>query len=454
MPYYFAYGNNMRDATMAERCGPAGPETWQEVGVARLRDHRLAFTVSTPNWGGPVGDVLPEKGFFVYGYLYEVSDQCLADLDGAEFAVGETIYYARRTMQVEVVDPGKLNVAQSRVEAQVYFVPERPAEQPPEPRYLLRLIASADARGLPEPYRRALRSLLGWTNEEPQRKLLVLPTKDRGGRHALPIVQVAAGLKRRLRLGRLCFVVLDDRACMAKVVEWDALGEPSLVCRVDETIRRGLQIPVLEPGLQHFGARVELRPAPRRTFRKWLPARHLLLQVQRVEYLDAERDIAVVPEAILRTLGLDHGDYMSIEVARPAAHGGVEVRRLRRRAFTGSTRQLQFGDEPPRDYPEDGRLHLDYDARQALRLPDPLDALYPAMVSASTRHLVFKGLLFYGLALLGVSIGLTETVMPPLLETMLGRPVSVPMSFLGALALSLVLGAAAVGFDLSQKLRP
>lgn len=456
MAYYFAYGNNMRAATMAERCGPPGPETWQEVGIARLRDHRLAFTVSTPNWGGPVGDVDREEGFCVYGFLYQLTDAALARLDEAEFAVGDSTYYGRRTMAVERVDPRDLLATPETVEAQVYYVGEqhRHPERPPAPSYLLRLIDAALQRKLPDDYVRALRSLEARTPERAARNLLVLPTRNRGGRHTLPIVQVAPGLKRRLDLGDLGFVVLDDRACLASIRERADLEGRGLVCGVDETIRRGLRVPAVEPGLQYFGARVELRPARRRLHRQWLPARHLLLHVEKVEYLDAERGIAVVPETILRMLGLDHGDYLTIEVAHPDGDGAdVEVRRLRRRAFTGSTRRRRVGRKV-HPYPEEGRLHLDLDGRQALGFTGTFKPLYPAIVSASTRHLLLKRFLFYSLALVGVSVGLAETIVPPLLAKLHGGPVSPLVSFAVAWGAALVLGVAAVWVDLSQRLRP
>lgn len=459
MAYYFAYGNNMRAGTMAERCGPPGPDTWQDAGIARLRGYRLAFTVSTPNWNGPVGDierVESQTDFCVYGFLYRVNEAALAALDSAEYAVGHSTYYARRTMEVERVDVQDLLATPEIVEAQVYYAGQdyRHEDRPPADAYLLRLLEAARERQLPEEYIRALRSLEKRSSQRAERNLLVLPTKDRGGGHELPIVQVAPGLRRRLDLDRLGFAVFEDRACLVAIAERADLEGRGLVCGVDETARRGLGVPAVEPGMQFFGARVELRPARRHLHRQWLPARHLLLHVEKVEYLDAERGIAVVPETILRMLGLDHGDYLTIEVAHPDADSAhVAVRRLRRRAFTGSTRRRRVGRKS-HPYPEDGRLHLDLDGRQALGFTGPFKPLYPAIVSASTRHLLLKRFLFYGLALVGVSVGLAETIMPPLLAKLHGGPVSALVSFGAAFGTAVLLGTIAVWVDVSQRLRP
>jgi hypothetical protein len=456
MAYYFAYGNNMRAATMVDRCGLPGEGSWKEIGVARLRDHRLAFTVSTPNWQGPVGDIEARKHFFVYGFLYAVSEANLADLDDHEYAVGTTTFYRRRTMVVELYDPDDILQEGRMEEAQVYSVGEekRHPERPPEPRYLRRLVDAARERELPADYIRALESLDARTSERGERNLLVLPTRDRSGQHAFPIVQIAPNVKRRLGLRRIAFVVLEDRACLASVIEREELENRGLVCGVDETIRRSLRVPMIEPGKQYFGARIELRPAQRPSHRDWISARHLLLNIEQVEYLDAERGIAVVPEAILRMLGIDHGDYISIEVALPDPESSdVKVGRLRRRAFTGSTQRRQVGRKLF-DYPEDGRLHIDLDGRRALGLIGNYTQPYPVMVSASTKHLLLKRSLFYSLALIGVTVGLTDTVMPPLLEVILDKPVSQLLSFVAALGTATALGVIAVWVDLSQRLRP
>lgn len=65
---YFAYGSNMHPEQIAERCG--SPEV---VGIARLKDHRLAFFGHSPTWDGAEEAVVPQEGEEVWGVLYRLS---------------------------------------------------------------------------------------------------------------------------------------------------------------------------------------------------------------------------------------------------------------------------------------------------------------------------------------------------------------------------------------------
>src|SRR5918995_5170968 len=77
---YFAYGSNMNWAQMKARCPSA-----RFVGVALLRDHRLAFTRKSVNRGCGVADVVSEAGARVWGgAVFEVSDLDIGKLDVSE----------------------------------------------------------------------------------------------------------------------------------------------------------------------------------------------------------------------------------------------------------------------------------------------------------------------------------------------------------------------------------
>lgn len=76
---YFAYGSNMDWAQLKARCPSAA-----FVGVARLADHRLAFTRKSANRGCGVADVVPTSGRDVWGAVYQLSEIDVGALDKSE----------------------------------------------------------------------------------------------------------------------------------------------------------------------------------------------------------------------------------------------------------------------------------------------------------------------------------------------------------------------------------
>jgi len=76
---YFAYGSNLDWDQMRMRCPSA-----RFVGIAELRDHRLAFTRRSALRGCGVSDVVPEKGQSVWGVVYEIHEKDVGSLDRHE----------------------------------------------------------------------------------------------------------------------------------------------------------------------------------------------------------------------------------------------------------------------------------------------------------------------------------------------------------------------------------
>ncbi len=54
------------------------------MGVASLRDHRLAFTRRSVKGGCGVADVVPVKGQVVWGAVFEIDDRDIGRLDVTE----------------------------------------------------------------------------------------------------------------------------------------------------------------------------------------------------------------------------------------------------------------------------------------------------------------------------------------------------------------------------------
>ena len=84
---YFAYGSNLDEAQMRERCRSARPR-----GQATLRHHALVFGGFSQRWGGAVASIQRERGTHVEGLLYRISRRDLARLDRIE---GHPFFYAR-----------------------------------------------------------------------------------------------------------------------------------------------------------------------------------------------------------------------------------------------------------------------------------------------------------------------------------------------------------------------
>jgi gamma-glutamylcyclotransferase len=141
---YFAYGSNMAELVMEQKC-----PGHRFLGVARLPDHRLMFTRRSVRTGTGVADVVPVQGESVWGTLYEIDDDELATLDRKE---GNGWAYVREPLDVELVGDG------SPQEALAYTVKEKePTEVPPSREYLDGMIAAASERGLPAGYVEALK---------------------------------------------------------------------------------------------------------------------------------------------------------------------------------------------------------------------------------------------------------------------------------------------------------
>lgn len=76
---YFAYGSNLDAGQMRARCPTARP-----LRIARLADHRLAFTHYSQRWQGGAADILPAPGRAVWGLVYEMGPEDFARLDPFE----------------------------------------------------------------------------------------------------------------------------------------------------------------------------------------------------------------------------------------------------------------------------------------------------------------------------------------------------------------------------------
>lgn len=116
--YYFAYGSNLNRKQMLSRCPDSKP-----VFVATLPNHQLVFLGWSREWRGATASVRPFRGEKVLGGVYDVSAQCLKQMDKYESS------YSR--MKVTV-----FNEDNEPVEAITYVKAGQLEEGKPSPAYL------------------------------------------------------------------------------------------------------------------------------------------------------------------------------------------------------------------------------------------------------------------------------------------------------------------------------
>ncbi len=74
--YYFAYGSNLNQKQMLERCPDSKPKF-----IASLPNYKLVFVGWSRQWRGGVASIRHFRGEKVFGAIYEVSDRDLRRLD-------------------------------------------------------------------------------------------------------------------------------------------------------------------------------------------------------------------------------------------------------------------------------------------------------------------------------------------------------------------------------------
>jgi len=150
---YFAYGSNMDWSQMRERCPSA-----RFVCVAKLKDHRLAFTRKSEKRGCGVSDVIPDLGHDVWGIVYEIDLRDLGRLDKCEgFVPGrpreENAYFREeRHVYRDGNDDAPLV-------ALVYFAIQQNNPPQPNAEYKRLIVDGARNWHLPEDYIRELEQI-------------------------------------------------------------------------------------------------------------------------------------------------------------------------------------------------------------------------------------------------------------------------------------------------------
>ena len=470
MAFYFAYGNNMNPETMRKRLEGEGENLrYKYIARARLCNYRLAFTTTTPEWDDNyVSDVISDDGFAVYGVLYDVDEKVFDALAPYEPT------YSPEAVNVEhfedafdfdsSVDPTIDRC--TRVSATAFIVPEekKKAEGNPHGPYLNRLISAAEQRKLPRLYVEALHSMKVPDSLDAVAGLVALRTRNRGRDKPLPIIQLASHFKEKYKLDQYALVTYEHRCCIAEVQTRSDLEDKGRVCGVDENLRIRLALPTQEPGLELYGACVKVYPASKSLVPRQLKnPRSLILWLDRVYYIDSEKEICVINRSILDLLGGEPGDYVRITAFFEDAGAG-KTRTIIRRAMCDESGKWPHSPSEE-TYPKIGTVHLDESAREELGFHH-IDSVkkfrenvkdYPVLVSLSVKHLIKKRLYMYLYSFIGAFIGFTIiglNILKILDNTNQSSLVSVMYVVSLSLGVSLLILLGLINFDIKQRVNP
>ena len=143
MSLYFAYGSNMDQEQMHERCPRA-----VLFGPAVLNDYHLAFTIFSPTRLCGCADIVSSFGDRVHGLLYRLTDAEMEAMDAFE---GHPIHYQRI--------PVRINYQDGEVDAYSYEVVYKKENLRPSPHYLGLLQSAAILHKFPEEYQAFLHGI-------------------------------------------------------------------------------------------------------------------------------------------------------------------------------------------------------------------------------------------------------------------------------------------------------
>ncbi len=143
MKYYFAYGSNMNQLQMRERC----PDS-RLLGRAVLSNHKIDFTIYSPKRQCGCADIVPVPKQEVWGLLYEVTE---ADAESLDLFEGHPTFYRRCEREV-VDDRGVKHTVFS------YEVVEKQTTLKTSKHYLGLIQKAAEEFAFPEVYRKNLSS--------------------------------------------------------------------------------------------------------------------------------------------------------------------------------------------------------------------------------------------------------------------------------------------------------
>ena len=147
---YFAYGSNMDPSQMRQRCPSV-----QFVSIAKLPDHRLAFTRHAKDRDCGTCDGVPEPGQAIWGVVFDLSESDLRRMDESEG------YQAGRPLDANAYVRHQREVYRDGNQAEpltvwLYFANRQPNPPLPNVAYKQQLVDGAKFWRLPQEYQAQL----------------------------------------------------------------------------------------------------------------------------------------------------------------------------------------------------------------------------------------------------------------------------------------------------------
>jgi len=148
---YFAYGSNLDQVQMAQRCPGA-----RLIGSAQLANHRICFPRRSPVRGCAVASFEAHKGGVVWGVIYELDEDDLKRLDEREGFDPVNPSAVNRYCRVDVTVQ---RTAGERVEAVTYVAVPEESPGMPSATYLKHIVDGAAAHSFPDDYIETLKAI-------------------------------------------------------------------------------------------------------------------------------------------------------------------------------------------------------------------------------------------------------------------------------------------------------
>jgi gamma-glutamylcyclotransferase len=324
---YFAYGSNMCDTVILERC----PHRII-LGAARLDNYRLAFRRKLKTGTG-AADILSSPSMTVWGVLYEIDQDDLAELDLREG-------YKINDLSNSIYERIKISVTLKTVEGEslhnnveAYTVSKQHkqlSDIPPSSNYIDNMIAGALTNKLPSSYIAFLR----WLKREVEKarkphNLLVFSTSSREDSKGLGLLKVSDSVARSLKLHNFAAVLYEKKVCLVQVVTVSSAHSSCELdhnsCELDQSVRHIIGI----PGRETYGFRVNIFPVTgNRSSFPLVKPRTLMLKAFPPALLDSEKNICVLHENNIRLLGLAEGEYVRISTVRLDKNNQYQIREI------------------------------------------------------------------------------------------------------------------------------
>ena len=140
---YFAYGSNMNWPQMKTRCPSA-----RFISVAKLANHRLAFTRKSNRRGCGSADAIPAQAHNVWGVVYEIWESEITTLDEAEDIVPGRAQNGYTRQQTLVYTEGK----EEPLLVSLYFAEKQKSPPLPSAAYKQLIVEGARHWHLPQEY--------------------------------------------------------------------------------------------------------------------------------------------------------------------------------------------------------------------------------------------------------------------------------------------------------------